>query len=210
MGLRKDDKDDNGLPHVIVEQHQVQHRHIWWAHKGAWLLGILVMAIVWYVMILPNEVTPKTQMVDPATEVLDGGISNPQNLKALSRQLKMPIKSPDLRQIGGKLVKSSAAVFGGVQAAVMQFQYGKSVFLLYRFQEPSKLLKDMRRFEDKGNLYYYASGGSVAVVVWKDKQIGFNALAAKSTEADLLALVAASLATGSETTVASVWDSRSM
>lgn len=183
-----EENDDQRIHEAILKASEVDEQALLWIRMGALVFSILVLALVWVFMIGPKEFSPSSEMVVPATAILDKGILNSKDLKTVSQDLKFPIRAPDLRQLGGKLTTSSVTSFGGVKAAVMQFQYGKSVFLVYRFQHPSKLVKDMRKFRGKSTTYCVASGGAVSVVVWPDSASGFYALAAKATERDLLNL----------------------
>jgi hypothetical protein len=186
--MRQDDDDDVSIHEAILQANQVTDRELLWHRIGPLIVSVIIMALVWIFLVGRKEVSPTTEMVWPATAVLDKGIHHNLDLTTLSKDLHFSVVAPDLRQLGLKLAKSSTASFGGVTAAVMQCQYGKSVVLLYRFRQPSKLFKDMKQFRGKNSIFYYTSSDAVAVVAWRDHVFGYYGLAAKATEKDLLTL----------------------
>ena len=177
-------------PALIAEQHAPQKGEVWWYRQGAYLATGIVAIALWFTMIGPKEFSPKTEMIEPATDALSTGVPTVQDLGSISKSLKFSVKPPDLRQLGGKLVRAGTTSFGGQKTAIFQYQYGRSEFLLYVFEKPSKLFKDMKKVQSEKNLFYVSSGGAVSVVAWKDRRVGYYSLAAKATEKDLVTLAA--------------------
>ncbi len=180
--------DDEAIRREILQANLVDDHAALWMRIGAFVFSLVLMGLLWIFMVGRKEASPKTEMVWPATAVLEKGIRNNRDLKSLAKDLNIPLTVPDLRQVGGKLVKSSSATLGGVKAIVMQFQFGRSQFLLYRLDHASTFFKDMRQSKGKNCGFYVTSSGSVSVVAWQDKHRRFYALAAKATEADILSL----------------------
>ena len=183
---QRSDQDEQAR--AFAERLQPQRHEVWWYRQGAYIATAIVAAGVWYVLIGPKEFSPKTEMVDRAIDTLSTGVPSVQDPAAISNTLKFKVKPPDLRQLGGKLTRASTTPFGGEQTAVFQYQYGKSVFLLYVLNKPSVLFKDMKKVQDGKTLFYCSSGGPASVVAWKDRRSGYFALAAKATEKDLVTL----------------------
>lgn len=175
-------------PTAVAQQLEPKRHEVWWYRQGAYIGAGLMAAAVWFIAIGPKIATPKTEMVDPAATILETGIKQAADQNAISKELGLKVAPPDLRQLGGKLTKVGKAEFGGAQAAVMQYQYGKSVFLLYYFAQPSKQYKDMSLVHAGKNQFYLSSAGAVSVISWKDRRSGYYALVAKATEKDLVAL----------------------
>ena len=163
-------------------------RSMLWFRLGSLFFSLLIMGLVLLLMVGRKEFSPTTEMVWPATAVLDKGIHNNKDLKTLSNEIKFPVVWPDLRQLGVKLSRSSTASLGGEKAVVMECSYGKSVLLLYRFAKPSKLFPDMKKSKGKTSSFFYTSDQAVSVVAWQDPKFGYYAIAAKATEKDLLGL----------------------
>jgi hypothetical protein len=190
-GMRRTKKtgvDDE--PALIAQQHEPQRGEVWWYRQGAFITTGIVAVALWFTLIGPKEFSPKTEMVDPAADALNTGVPSVQDLGSISKTLQFTVKPPDLRQLGGKLTRAGTTSFGGQKSAVFQYQYGKSEFLLYVFDKPSKLFKDMKKTQAGKNLFYVSSGGAVSVVAWKDRRFGYYSLAAKATEKDLVNLAA--------------------
>lgn len=175
-------------PAIIAQQHEPQRGEVWWYRQGAYITTAVVAFVLWFTLIGPKEFSPKTEMVDPAADALNTGVPSVQDLGSISKTMGFFVKPPDLRQVGGKLTRAGTTSFGGQKAAVFQYQYGKSEFLLYVFAKPSKLFKDMKKAQVGKNLFYVSSGGAVSVVAWKDRRFGYYSLAAKATEKDLVTL----------------------
>lgn len=186
--MRDLELEDDGLQKAVLQEIQPARHEIWFYKWGALILTLIAASVIWVKMIGAKQFTPRSDMVLPATAVLETGIKHNVPVKELAHEMQFQVKAPDLRQLGGKLTKSSSADFGGEKAIVMHYQYGKSDFLLYRFQQPSKLFDTMKKAIIKGHVFFFDSGGAVTVVAWKDKKVGYYALAAKATEKDLLAL----------------------
>jgi hypothetical protein len=165
-----------------------QSGEVWWYRQGAYIATAIVAAGIWFVMIGPKEFTPKSTMVDPAIDTLNTGVPNFQDAGQLSKKLKFRVRPPDLRQLGCKVTRSSIAEFGGQPSAVFQYQYGKSVVLMYSFNNPSVLFKEMKQVHQARSLFYCSSSGPATVVAWKDRRSGYFAIAAKATEKDLVVL----------------------
>ena len=175
-------------PKVVVQRLEIKRHEVWWYKQGAFITTGIVAAAIWFVMIGPKEISPKTEMIEPATNVLSTGVKPAKDLNTVSKDLNFKVVPPDLKQLGGKLIQVGKSEFGGKPAATMQYQYGKSVLILYRFIEPIKLLDEMKQVHAGPNLFYLSSGGAVSVIAWKDHHSGYYALAAKATEKDLLSL----------------------
>jgi hypothetical protein len=188
MARKRDAANEEEHPAIIAKQLEPKRGEVWWYRQGAYLATAIVAVAIWFVMIGPKERSPKADMVEPATDVLTTGVKKPEDSSALSKELHFKVLPPDLKQLGGKLNRVSKAEFGGQQAAVFDYQYGKSEFLLYRFIEPSNEFKDMKKVHAAKNLFYISSSGPTTVVAWKDRRSGYYALAAKATEKDLITL----------------------
>ena len=179
---------DLEIHEAILLANSMDAKSMLWFRLGSLAASLVIMGLVVYFMIIRREVSPLTEMVAPATTFLEKGVHDNKDLPTLSTQMHFAVIWPDLRQLGVKLSRSTASRFGGVPAAVMECQYGKSVLLLYRFNKPSNLYNDMQKSRGKSNLFFYVSDQAVSVVVWKDKKVGYYGLAAKATEKDLLTL----------------------
>lgn len=179
----EDDHPTSYARHLEPKGHEV-----WWYKQGVYMATGLMAVVLWFTMIGPKISTPKTEMIDPATDVLTAGLSHPADVATVSKDLKFKVTPPDLKQLGAKLTKVGKSEFGGQEAAVLQYQYGKSVLLLYSFNQESKLFKEMKQVHAGKNLFYLSSGGAVSVISWKDRRSGYYALAAKATEKDLVNL----------------------
>ncbi len=180
--FNEDDQREVLARHLEPKLHEV-----WWYKQGAYVTTAIVAVVLWFLVIGPKIATPKTDMVDPATTALAQGLK-PKDPKSLSNELHIKVAPPDLRQLGGKLTRIGTDEFGGQQAAVYQYQYGKSVLLLYYFREASKQFKEMKEVRTAKTLFFVSSGGAVSVIAWQDRRSGFYALAAKATEKDLVTL----------------------
>jgi len=188
MPSRRKRQYEDDHPGAFAKDLELKRHEVWWYRQGAYVATAIVAATVWFIMIGPKEVTPKTEMIEPATSTLTAGLNQTKDVASVSKDLQFSIVAPDLKQLGGKLTKVGKSEFGGQQAAVLQYQYGKSVFLLYRFLQPSKQFNQMKQVQAGKNLFYVSSAGAVSVIAWKDRKSGYYALASKATEKDLLAL----------------------
>ena len=174
---------------IVYASHLAPKEHeVWWYRQGVYVATAIAAVVIWFVMIGPKVATAKTEMIDPATETLSTGLKRTADLTTLSKELKYRVIAPDLRQLGAKLTRIGKDQFAGQPAAVLQYQYGKSVLLLYRFNRASKQFRDMKQVRAGKSLFYLSSGGAVSVISWKDRRAGYYALAAKATEKDLVAL----------------------
>jgi len=81
-----------------------------------------------------------------------------------------------------------SAEFGGQKCAVFQYQYGKSVLLLYALKKPPELFKKMKRLVISPTTFFVSSGGPASVVAWNHRDSLTYALAANATEKDLIVL----------------------
>lgn len=152
------------------------------------LVTAIFSVIVWCFLIVRKEQTPYTMMVEPATETLETGITASKDLSVVSKELAFKVDALDLKRWGGDLTAIGRSEFGGQHAAVMQYQYGDSIILVYTFPHVTSLFGDMKRVDSTGQPFYVTSGGAVSIAAWKDKECGYRALAAKATEKDILAL----------------------
>ena len=159
-----------------------------WLRIGATLMTSVIALVVWFAVILRTEQTPYTLMVKPAAETLESGVSSSKDLTTISNELSFQVDALDLKRIGGDLTAVGKSEFGGQHAAVMQYQYGDSIILVYTFGHKTKVFQDMTQLDVPDNHFYLTSGGAVSVVAWKDKESGYRAIAAKATEKDILAL----------------------
>ncbi len=186
MRVKRRPSDEN--QGSLVEGLTPEPAEVWWYRRGAYLVTAILILLLWFIVIGPRKSTPMTDIVDPVTRTLESGVKEPKDLKAVSKELGFPVVAPDLRQLGGKLIRAGTGEFGGEPSAVMQYQYGRSVFLLYRFQQRAGQIEEMRMHRIGKDPFYVASGGAVSVVAWKDRRTGYYAVAAKATEKDLLGL----------------------
>ena len=182
------DPEDIAIHEAIFESSQMEARALGWFRIGSAALSAVLLGGVMILTVGRKEYSPRTEMVDPAMTFLDKGVHETKDLKTISTELKSPVAIPDLRQLGLKLSRMTSTEFGGVHAALMECSYGKSVVLIYRFLKPSGLMPQMKVSKGKTSTFYYDSDQSVSVVAWKDKKLGFYAIAANSTEKDLLGL----------------------
>jgi len=109
-------------------------------------------------------------------------------MTSLSQQVGFQVSVPNLKRLGVDVTTIGESEFGGQPAAVMQYEHGSYTFLLYSFNKSGKLIRQMKQVDNGSHHFYVTSGGAVSVVVWKDRYTGYHALAAKSTEQDLLEL----------------------
>jgi hypothetical protein len=161
-----------------------------WFRAGSSVLTIAAVAAIWFYKIAPDDKTPNTMMVEPATELLSSFVQPAPDVTWLSKDLGFKVDVPDLKRLGVESKTVGEAEFGGQHAAVMQYQGRSTDFLLYSFSGSTKLIDQMRYVASGDRQFYVTSGGEVSVVVWKDRCSGYHALAAKLTEQDLLALAA--------------------
>ena len=182
------DPEDIAIHDAILDSNSMDARSVFMFRVGTATLSAILLAAMMILTVGRREYSPRTEMVLPATTFLDKGVHELKDLKTISTELKTPVLVPDLRQLGIKLSRMTSTDFGGVHAALMECSYGKSVVLIYRFVNPSGLMPQMKMSKGKTNTFYYDSDQSVSVVAWKDKKLGFYAIAAKSTEKDLLGL----------------------
>ncbi len=187
-GRRDTDGEEN--PANYAERLLPHGHEVWWYRQGVYIFTAIAAVVIWFVMIGPKEVTPKTEMVDPAIEALSHGVNSKQDLASLSKALHYAVNPPDLRQLGGKLSRASTAEFGGEKCAVFQYQYGKSVLLLYALKTPPELFKKMKQAVVAKSTFFISSGGPASVVAWNHRDHLTYALAANATEKDLLILAA--------------------
>jgi len=162
--------------------------HASWFKLGTSILTVVAVAAIWHFEIAPDEKSPNSLMVQPATELLSSFVQPAPDLQWLSHDLGFKVNVPDLQRLGGEMTTYGESVFCGQPAAVVEYKKGFSDILLYSFSQNSKLLDGMRRVDSGRQHFYVSSGGAVSVVVWEGKTSGFHALAAKLTENDLLAL----------------------
>ena len=159
-----------------------------WYHIVLTCLTGLCVAGIWFFKIAPDEKSPNTMMIEPAAELLSSFVQPATDMPALNRNVGFRVDVPDLKRLGVEFTTVGESDFGGQHAAVIQYQYGYSMFLLYSFSQASKLFTEMRHVDSGSKEFYVTSGGAVSVVAWKDRLSGFHAIAAKSSETELLAL----------------------
>ena len=159
-----------------------------WFHVGSYGLTLLVAAALWIFFIAPDEKSPRKLMVQPATEELSTFIQPTVDIPSLSGDVGFNVHVPNLKRLGVELKAVGESDFGGQHAAVMQYQYGGSEILLYSFSKTGDLLRKMRHVVSEQRHFYVTSDGAVSVVAWQGQDAGFHALAAKSTESDLVDL----------------------
>ena len=182
--------DDKGSGHSdqAVLQLSPSRAEIIWFRGGSQVIAVLVVVAIWFFRIAPEEKSPATLMVKPATAILDAGIGHTMDVGELSGRLGFNVEVPHLEPLGAQFASMGQSEFGGQDAAVMQYQYGQSIVLLYSFNDRSRLFSDMKQIDPGENPLYLTSDGAVSVVAWQDRSSVFHALAAKSTEEDIIAL----------------------
>lgn len=159
-----------------------------WYHIVLTSLTALFVAGIWFFKIAPDEKSPNTMMVQPAAELLSSFVQPAADMSMLYRNVGFRVDVPDLKKLGVEFTTVGESNFGGQHAAVIQYQYGYSMFLLYSFSQAPQLFNDMRQVESGNHKFFVTSGGEVSVVAWKDRCSGYHAIAAKSTETQLLSL----------------------
>ena len=159
-----------------------------WYHIVLTSLTALFVAGIWFFKIAPDEKSPNTLMVQPAAELLASFVQPTADMPMLNKNVGFRVDVPDLKKLGVEFTTVGETDFGGQHAAVMQYQYGYSMFLLYSFSQASNLFKEMRQVESGNRKFFVTSGGEVSVVAWQDRCSGYHAIAAKSTESQLLSL----------------------
>jgi len=173
---------------VVGTQYKPNEGQLGWLPLIGTSLTILAAAAIWTYRIEPDDKSPNTLMVEPADELLSSFVQPAPDVMSLSRDLGFKVMVPDLTRLGASLTTVGESQFGGRPAAVVEYKLGYGDYLLYSFSQNSNLLKQMRKVDCSTCSFYVTSGGSVSVVVWKDRVLGYRALAAKVTEQDLLKL----------------------
>jgi len=172
---------------IIGTQVKPDHAGFPWFRVGSMISTLILASAIWFLKIAPDEKSPNTLMVEPATELLSSFVQPAADVSSISKDLGYQVDVPDLKSLGVDVTTVGESDFGGHRAAVMQYEHGYSVFLLYSFSETSKVLDAMRLVDSGAHQFYVASGGAVSVAVWKSKP-GYHALASKTTEPEILAL----------------------
>ena len=164
---------------------------VFWLRIGAYASTTVALAAIWFLKIAPDDRSPHTLMVQPAEETLATFIQPATDMSSLSAQVGFQVQVPDLKCLGIQMTMVGESEFGGQHAAVMQYQHGNAVYLLYAFSDGKHLIPEMRLVRSGGRQYFVTSEDAVSVVAWRDGQHGYHALAARSTEQELLALAVA-------------------
>ena len=162
--------------------------HVTRYRLGSSLFTAAVAAAIWFYVIAPDDKSPNTLMVEPATELLSTFVQPAADMPTLSKDVGFTVKVPNLGKIGVEVTTVGESNFVGRPAAVVQYHKGYSTFLMYSFNHSTNLFGKMRKVNAVNHNFYITSGGEVSVVAWKDNTEGYKAIAAKLTEEDLLAL----------------------
>ena len=173
---------------LIGTQITARNDRLSWYHILLTSLTALFVAGIWFFKIAPDEKSPNTMMVQPAAELLASFVQPAADMPMLYKNVGFKVDVPDLKRLGVEFTTVGESDFGGQHAAVIQYQYGYSMFLLYSFSHAPQLFKDMRQVDSGSRKFFVTSGGEVSVVAWKDRCSGYHAIAAKSTETQLLSL----------------------
>ena len=172
----------------VIAELAPNQSELWWRTKGAKIVAVLAILAIWYFIFGVKDSSPETLIVKPASIALETGIQSDADVAKLSDDLGFKVEVPNLSQLGVELSSVSQAKFDGQPAAVMQYQYGNSRVLLYSFSDQSPLFREMKQVDLTSVPLYLASSGAVSVVAWQDRSACFHALAAKSTEENMLHL----------------------
>ena len=159
----------------------------WWCGTGLKVLAILICAVIWFAIVVPDRKSVDNMIIRPASETLLQGVE-PKDIHLVSSNIGFDFAVPNLSPMGAEALAIGQASFCGQPCAVVQFQYGQSKVLFYSFNDQPSLLKDMKE-EDPGETpMYLASSGPVSVVAWHDRSAVYHAIAAQASEQDILSL----------------------
>jgi len=173
---------------LVGHQLNPSRGEVLWYRVGAYLTTAVVVSAIWFLKIAPEDKSPNSLMVEPATAALESFVQPATDMPTLSAQVGFTVHMPDLKKLGIETVAVGESEFIGHPAAVAEYQQGNAVYLMYSFRDSHNLLCEMRQVDSADHKFYVTSGGAVSVVAWQDKTSGYHALAAKTTEQELLAL----------------------
>jgi len=173
---------------LIAPQLDANKADIGWIRIGATVASGILMAGIWFWKIAPDDKSPGKLLVEPVEDVLTTFLQPATSMADLSKDVGFAVQVPDLKSMGATLKNVGESDFAGHRAAVMQFEQSGYVFLMYSVHDTGNLLPQMRHVNGSHRPFFVTSSGSVSVVAWVDPHTGYRAIAAKSTEQDLLSL----------------------
>ncbi len=172
----------------IAPQLQPKQSESHWIRIGSALAAGAIFAGIWFYKIAPDDQSPAKLLVEPAEDVLSSFVQPAVSMSSLSKDVGFQVSVPNLKAIGANLKTVGESDFAGHRAAVMQFEHNGYQFLMYSVRSAGALLSQMRSVSSPHGPLFVVSSGAVSVVAWNDPKAGCRAIAAQSTEQDLIAL----------------------